>query len=94
MRGASIIATNPSGNPFHEYAAINDLLARMLTYNRLFITNSEDEILELLHKAMHAPPLPCPLKVTYLRRHYPKPTVADDKSILMPPLSAYADQDP
>ena len=94
MRGATIIATNHDGNSFHEYPAINDVITRMLTYNRLFLTNTVEEILSLLDRAMAAPPLPCPLKVTWLRRHYPKPTAGPNGEVIMPPLSAYADQDP
>ena len=94
MRGATIIATNKDGNSFSEYAALNDVFARFLAYNRLFITNTEEEILSLLDRAMAAPPLPCPLKVTWLRRHFPRPTLGPNDEVIMPPLSAYADQDP
>jgi hypothetical protein len=103
MRGATVISVNPTGHAFHEYPAINDMLARFLTYNRLFVTNSEAEILDLLERAMRAPPLPCPMKVSYLRRHYPSALSGTfthenygtrEPAVDMPPLSTYADQEP
>jgi len=94
MRGCTVIATNIHGHLFHEYAAINDLLARNLRYNRLFFTNTESELLDLLDAAMAAPPLPCPLKVSHARRHYPRPSFDSTGRAVLPPLSAYADKDP
>ena len=42
---------------------------------------------------MNASKLPCPLRVTWKRRHYAVPKVEGDK-ITMPQLSDYADNDP
>lgn len=70
------------------------MLTPFLRFNRVFWTNNETELIELIDKALAAPPLPCPLKVSWHRRHYPMPRVLPDGEIIMPALEEYADKDP
>jgi hypothetical protein len=93
MRGATVICTNSVGQDWHHLPSLNDHLVPFLRYNRVFWTNNESEIVDLLDRAMRAPPLPCPMRVSWLRRHFPLPT-KDGDTVIMPPLSAYADKDP
>jgi hypothetical protein len=94
MRGATIIATNYKGQPYHYWPTINELIwAPIIKYNRVFFSNNETEIIDLIVRAVKAPPLPCPLPVSARRRKYPLPLLVDGK-VVLPPLEAYEDQDP
>ena len=87
--------TNAHGYNFYEIHGLNKaVLTPFLEYNRVFWTNNESEIIDLLDRALAAPPLPCPLKVPWLRRHFPVPKVSPDGEVFMPSLEDYADKDP
>lgn len=96
LRGCTIIATNAEGQPWHGWMpSLSDVWAEhVFRYNRVFFTNNESEILDLLERARRAPPLPCPLRVPWQRKHYPMPRAGDGGAVIMPALSEYYDQDP